>query len=196
MVTSRAITQRKQQQMFGIVRKAPMCVVTVVDETGTLVSQPMTPQEVTDEGDVWFVVDLASEQVRLVASRPHVNVAFGQGSSWLSASGCGHVRRDAARVHQLWDAYVEARFPDGPDDPRLGVLRVPMGAEHWDGAAALADRRASRPSRSVAGFGRQGGARPMRQEVHDRAWSALRACGDRAARSWHSPRARRRRERR
>lgn len=195
MINSRTIAQRaQQQQLFGIVRKASMCVVTVVNQTGRLVSQPMTPQEVTDEGEVWFVVDLASEQVRQVASRPHVNLAFWQGSSWLSASGCGHVRRDAAMVHQLWDAYADVRFPDAPDDPTLGALRGPMGTEHWDGPAALAARSTSRLSRRVAAFGPQARARATRREGQDQAWCALRACGARAARSWHLPRARQRRE--
>jgi general stress protein 26 len=188
MINSRTIAQRAQQQkMLGIVRKAPICMVTVVDETGRLVSQPMTPQQVTDEGDVWFFLDLSSEKVRQLASRPYVNLAFGQGSTWLSASGRGHVVHDAAKVHQLWNAYADSRFPDGPADPRLGLLRVPTGAEHWDGAAALAGCDTSRSSRSVMALRRSPGARRARGEIRARAWCALRARRGRSARSCHSP---------
>jgi general stress protein 26 len=163
MINSRTISQRAQQQkLLGIVREAPVCMVTVVNETGKLVSQPMSPQQVTDEGDVWFLVDLSSEQVRQVASRPHVNLAFQQGATWLSASGCGQVVHDAAKVRRLWNTCADARFPFGPDDPRMGLLRVPTGAEHWDGAAALADCGASRSSTSVASPRRPLGPRRMR----------------------------------
>jgi general stress protein 26 len=183
MANSRTFAQRAQQQsVLGIIRTAPLCLVTVVTETGRLVSQPMTPQQVTEAGDVWFVVDLSSEHVRRAASPRPVNLAFGQGSGWLSASGRGHVVRDAAKVRRLWDADAEARFPDGPDDPTVGLLRVHMRAEHWDGAASLADRDTPR---SLAALRRPQADHRMRPDIRARRWCARRARGARSA--WSCP---------
>ena len=40
---------------------------------------------------------------------------------------------DAEKKRQLWNAVVEAWFPDGPDDPDVVLLRVEAAsAEYWD----------------------------------------------------------------
>ena len=54
-------------------------------------------------------------------------------SSWVSLTGHAVVVDDLAKKQQLWNAVVEAWFPDGPDDPDVVLLRVEASsAEYWD----------------------------------------------------------------
>jgi general stress protein 26 len=131
--TDPAQQQAEQQHVLDLARDARFCMVTVADDGGKLVSRPMTPQQVTDEGEIWFLVDTTSEQARQLTARPHVNLAFAERSSWLSVSGLAEIVHDRGKVHELWSAAAEAWFPDGPDAPNLGLLRVHgTSAEYWE----------------------------------------------------------------
>lgn len=125
--------EKAREKVLEIARSMHVCMVTVADGTSALLSRPMTPQRVTDEGEVLFLIDTTAEQASQITAHPAVNLAFVDGSSWLSISGRGKVIRDQALVNELWTAAAEAWFPEGPDDSRLGVLRVRgKSAEYWD----------------------------------------------------------------
>jgi general stress protein 26 len=63
-----------------------------------------------------------------------VNVAYSHPSDrWVSVSGTATVVRDPARQRALWNPFVQAWFPGGPDDPAVALLRVQVtGAEYWE----------------------------------------------------------------
>jgi len=125
--------EKAREKVLEIARSMHMCMVTVADGTGALLSRPMTPLEVTDEGEILFLIDTTAGQASQVTAHPAVNLAFVEGSKWLSISGRGKVIRDPALVKELWNPAAEAWFPDGPEDSRLGVLRVRgKSAEYWD----------------------------------------------------------------
>ena len=122
-----------RKHVLDIARSARFCMLTVTAPGGALMSRPMTPLEVSDEGELLFLVDTTGDLAHQVATSRQVNLAFMDGSSWLSISGRGKVIRDQALVNELWTAAAEAWFPEGPDDSRLGVLRVRgKSAEYWD----------------------------------------------------------------
>ncbi|HYN29332.1 MAG TPA: pyridoxamine 5'-phosphate oxidase family protein [Dermatophilaceae bacterium] len=120
-------------KVIDIMRGSRFCMVTVADAEGELLARPMTPQEVTDGGDVWFFVDRTSDQAVQVATHEHVNLSFSDGSTWLSVAGRGAVVLDRARMDELWSSVVEAWFPNGKDDPEVALLHVAGdSAEYWD----------------------------------------------------------------
>jgi general stress protein 26 len=124
--------QAHREQAIEMARSGRLCMLTVRTDEGALLARPMTPLEVTDAGEVWFLVDTTSALAREVAASPEVNLSFEQGDRWLSMSGRGKVLDDPGKVAQLWSPAAEAWFPAGPDDPRLGVLRVrARTAEYW-----------------------------------------------------------------
>jgi general stress protein 26 len=48
-------------------------------------------------------------------------------------SGRAEVVHDKTKAEELWTPGVATRFPTGPDDPRLVLLRVEVEAvEYWD----------------------------------------------------------------
>ncbi len=124
-----------QKKVVEIMRGGRFCMLTSVGvgDQGRLHSHPMTPQEVTDEGDAWFFVDGSSEQARNITAEKRVNLAFADGSTWLSVAGHATLHRDRAKVEELWNSMVEAWFPEGKDSEKVQLLLVEAdSAEYWD----------------------------------------------------------------
>jgi general stress protein 26 len=60
-------------------------------------------------------------------------------SSWLSLTGSAAVVDDAEKKKELWNTFIEARFPDGQDDPSVVVVKVDGGsAQYWESPGRLA----------------------------------------------------------
>ena len=121
------------EKVVEIMRSDRFCMLTSVGDQGRLQSHPMTPQEVTEDGDVWFFIDSGSDQAGYIRAEKRVNLAFSDGSTWLSVAGHGDVRQDRAKIDELWNPVVEAWFPDGKDSPGVALLFVESDtAEYWD----------------------------------------------------------------
>lgn len=108
---------------------------TTRDRNGHLVSQPMTKQQVDDEGGLWFYTRTTTELWDNIAHEPEVNVSFADpdNSTWVSVSGTAERVVERARIHDLWNAMVQAWFPAGPEDEHVVLVRVlPHAAEYWD----------------------------------------------------------------
>lgn len=63
-----------------------------------------------------------------------VSVAYSHPSDrWISVSGSATLVRDSSRQRELWNPFVQAWFPGGPDDPSVALLRVQVtDAEYWE----------------------------------------------------------------
>ena len=108
---------------------------TTRDASGHLVSQPMTKQQVDDEGGLWFYTRTTTELWENIAHEPEVNVSFANSddSTYVSVSGRAERVVDRAQIKALWNAMVQAWFPAGPDDEHVVLVRVmPHAAEYWD----------------------------------------------------------------
>lgn len=125
--------RRDQETAVGIMRDQRFCMLTTFAPEGELHSHPMTPQQVDDTGDAWFFLDNTSESAANLTADPRVNLAFGDGSSWLSVAGTGVLHDDRAKIEELWNPMVEAWFPEGKDSPDLRLLKIESGsAQFWD----------------------------------------------------------------
>ena len=92
----------------------------------------MTIQGVDDDVDVWFFVGLQGDQADALRHGPHVNLAIADAGSWLSVAGHAEFIDDRAVIDQLWNEQARAYFPDGKDDPNLGLMRVTSdSAQFW-----------------------------------------------------------------
>lgn len=108
-------------------------MLTTTAPDGTLMSRPMALQEVEFDGDLWFFAQRSSRKIAHVTAHPQVNVTVASASTWVSLTGTARVVTDDARKRELWNAVVEAWFPDGPDDPEVVLLEVTGdSAEYWD----------------------------------------------------------------
>lgn len=141
-----------QEMIVETMRSERFVMLTSVSqEEGTLRSHPMTPQEVTDEAEVWFFIGLHSELADDLMSTSSANLSFAEVGSWLSVSG--HVEFENAnrdKIDELWNDGAAVWFEGGKEDPNLGLMRfVGESAKYWGkpgGKVASLDRIAASAS--------------------------------------------------
>ncbi|MDO5710336.1 MAG: pyridoxamine 5'-phosphate oxidase family protein [Micrococcales bacterium] len=121
------------EKVVEMLRDSRFSMVTSIGGQGALMARPMTIQRVEDCGDLWFFINRSHDQAQAVAADSRVNVAVSSDSSWVSVAGDAQVVRDQARIDDLWNPFVDAWFPNGKDDPDVGLLLVRSdSAEYWD----------------------------------------------------------------
>ncbi len=121
------------RQLARLLDGESFAMLTTSAEDGTLMSRPMALQEVEFDGDLWFFSARDSRKAGHVAAQPHVNVTVSSASTWVSLTGTASVVTDPAKKRELWNAGIEAWFPDGRDSEKVVLLRVEgESAEYWD----------------------------------------------------------------
>lgn len=120
-------------KVVELLRDERFAMITVLSPDQGLQSRPMSIQQVEDDGDLWFFISRSSEQAQLIEADPRINVAVSSKDTWISVTGRGSITRDQARIDELWNGFVDAWFPEGKEDPDVGLLRVDAeSAEYWD----------------------------------------------------------------
>jgi general stress protein 26 len=108
-------------------------MLTTIDEEGHFVSRPMAQQEVEFDGDLWFFAERDSRKVAHIAAQPLVSVTLTSNDTWISLCGTARVVTDVAKAKELWNPYVEAWLPQGPEDPSVVLIEFSSDtAEYWD----------------------------------------------------------------
>jgi hypothetical protein len=65
--------------------------------------------------------------------QPQLRRDAAPGDTWISLSGTGKMVDDSTKVKELWNSWVEAWFPEGPDDPNVVLIKFSSdSAEYWD----------------------------------------------------------------
>mgnify|MGYP000406061396 CR=1 FL=1 len=101
-------------------------------DNGALAARPMMIAQVDNDGDMWFATDQHSGKVDDILSHPDVCVTLADGSDFASVSGKGEVIVDRQRILELWSEPWRTWFPDGPEDPRIALIRVHAATgEFW-----------------------------------------------------------------
>lgn len=113
--------------------------VTTRTADGALHARPLALLDREDDdpdnfgGALWFFTEDPSAKTADIAAHPEVNVSVGTGKGYLSMSGSGSIDRDRARIDRLWNAFADAYFEGGKDDPSVALLRVDVDTvEYWD----------------------------------------------------------------
>lgn len=121
------------REVSKIAKSVRTAMLTTTLPDGSLHSRPMATQEVEFDGAAWFFVSRESDLVDEVTRNPQVNVGYAGSGSWLSLSGTAEIVRDDVRKKELWNEFVTAWFPDGPEDPGVVLVRVDAdSAKYWD----------------------------------------------------------------
>lgn len=126
-------TEDPRIRIVELARKIPIAMLTTIDGEGHVVSRPMAPQEITDEGVIWFIAEAGSRDAGEIGLNPSVGVSLTSGSSFVSFSGAAELLTDSAKLHELWNPAVEAWLPDGPDSEQAVLFKVTAeSGEYWD----------------------------------------------------------------
>jgi general stress protein 26 len=121
------------QRVAELVQDFRFAMFTTRNAEGRIVSHPLTVQEAEFDGDLWFVVSRDATFVDDLRLDDRAGVSLSSNDSWVSLSGRAQLVEDPAKVRELWSPTIEAWFTDGPDDPKVGLLKFTAeSAEYWD----------------------------------------------------------------
>ena len=119
-------------QLSELIKESRICMLTTVDEETLMVARPMSPQEMCEQGSIWFLTDPNTSKMKHLQL---MNLAFSDEaqSTYVSISGHGELVTDRARIESLWSPFARPWFPDGVDSANLALLKfIPHVAEYWD----------------------------------------------------------------
>ena len=120
-------------KLADLAKDIKVAMFTTTDDEGHYVSRPMAAQHVEDDSDLWFFAERSSSVVSHIAARPHVGVTLSSNDVWISIDGEAAVVEDIAKAKQLWNSWVEAWLPQGPEDPSVVLIKVEgHTGEYWD----------------------------------------------------------------
>ena len=111
---------------------------TTVGEEGNLYSRPMASLDIDErkfEGKLWFFTDIKSPKVQNFENDQHVNLAYArpEDQKYISVAGKAELVHDRAKMKELWTPVMKAWFPEGINDPSIGLICVQVeSAELWD----------------------------------------------------------------
>ena len=125
----------KHRELWERIEQVRPAMMTTVESDGSFRSRPMWTQGDEFDGTLWFFVSddgpLARELER--NSRVGLSYAAPDRDLYLSVSGRAELVFDRNKADDLWNTYAEAWFPEGVDDPHLGLLRVDVEqAQYWE----------------------------------------------------------------
>lgn len=126
-------TAEQVKKVADLAKGIRIGMLTTVDADGHYISRPMAQQEVEFDGDLWFFAERDSRKVQHITANPHVAVTLTSNDTWISLDGAAEIVDDAAKAKELWNTWVEAWMPEGPEDANVVLIKVTgHSAEYWD----------------------------------------------------------------
>ncbi len=104
-------------------------------------TRPMYTLHPAPGEDLLFFADATSGKVAEIRADDHVLATYSDPTHnrYVAVTGRGSIEHDAAKARELWSIHARAWFPDGPEDPRLVIIRMcPEQGEYWDGPSRMA----------------------------------------------------------
>ncbi len=101
-------------------------------------SRPMATSEVDADGTIWFFTKDDSAKVTEIEQNASVTLSYAnpQSNTYVAVIGKTAVSHDKEKIKELWNPMLKAWFPNGPEDPEIGLLKfTPETAEYWDSKA-------------------------------------------------------------
>jgi general stress protein 26 len=98
-------------------------------------TRPMSPLQVDDAGNLWFMTASDSHTIQELAASPQVRLNFQASahSGFLYLDGAATISRDPTKIKELWNFTLKTWFTEGEDDPRITLVKVtPATGYYWD----------------------------------------------------------------
>jgi general stress protein 26 len=135
--TDTTIDESSMSALRKLITDIKFAMLTTRNSDGSLVSRPMTTQAVTenDQDALWFFLSKSGGVVTDMTSDQHVGLTYADpdNDTYVSVSGRAVLVEDLHHKQALWSKINQAWFPNGPNDPDVGLLRVDIvRAHYWD----------------------------------------------------------------
>jgi general stress protein 26 len=120
-------------KLIELMKDIKITMFTTIDAEGHFVSRPMAQQLTEPDGDLWFFAERDSRVIEQITANPHVSLTLSSNDTWISIDGDAQVVDDSEKAKELWNSFVEAWLPQGPEDPNVVLIKVDAHtAEYWD----------------------------------------------------------------
>ena len=125
--------QEQLDELYQLIEKIEVAMLTTRRPDGRLVSRPMATQERDPIAELWYVTDIESHKLDELEHDPQVNLAFFHTKTreWVSVSGTASITTDREQIRRLykpdwkmWFGEVDEVRDGGPDDPRLALILI------------------------------------------------------------------------
>jgi general stress protein 26 len=137
------VEQGSMERLRKMIKDVKYALLTTAAADGSLHSRPLTTLDWDFDGVAWFLVPRDSRLASELTRSPDVNLAYAspEEDTFISLAGRAQVQQNPARARELWNRWAEMFFPDGPESPEVGVLRVEIrSAEYWTGPNDLVEK--------------------------------------------------------
>jgi general stress protein 26 len=127
------------RKLWDMIRHIRVCMMTTIEEDGSLRSRPMAGIQDEFAGELWFFTSATSHKTLEIAGHDQINLSYAdpRDQSYVSVSGKADLVTDRTLIAEKWTEPVRVWSPKGPDDPDLALLRVAVDrAEYWDSPSA------------------------------------------------------------
>jgi len=132
-ITEPISTGKKLDELYELIDKMEIALLTTRRPDGMLVTRPMATQKYEAIADLWFVTSIETHKIEEIEAEPNVSIGYlDRGSmEWVSVSGRATITQDRVKIKELyqpdWRAWFEDEGGDkdgGPNDPRLALILV------------------------------------------------------------------------
>jgi general stress protein 26 len=123
------------QKLKDLIEQINVCMFITNTTSADKHTRPMATIEVEDNGTFWFYTDIRSIKVEEVNTQHTVHLTYAHPGkeAYLDVWGNAEIINDRQQVIDKWSPVVKAWFPDGVNDPNLGLLKVqPYEAYYWE----------------------------------------------------------------
>lgn len=124
-----------RQKLWEMISRSRFAMFVTLEADRTLRGRPMTTIQDKFDDTLWFFAKADSDVVRAVQANPVVCLTYGNSNAadFVSVSGRATVVTDLNRKKELWNAAVQAWFPEGAESPGVVLLDVEaLSGEYWD----------------------------------------------------------------
>ncbi len=128
--------QEAAKKIKELAETAQVCFFCTALKSGKpFATRPMSPQQVDEQGNLWFLSADDSHKNEDIQADPYVQLLF-QGSphsDFMTLYGKATISKDKQKIKELWQPIIKTWFTGGEDDPRITVIKVtPEDGYYWD----------------------------------------------------------------
>lgn len=126
---------QSRQKVWELIKDIDIALMVTTDDDGKMRSRPMSVQQTSYDGNLWFFTRVTSCKIEHIEGNPDILLAYSDPGkqNYVSVTGTAEVVRDRAQIKSMWSEVLKTWFPNGPDDTDIALIKVSMqAAEYWD----------------------------------------------------------------
>lgn len=128
-----------REKFWDMIEDHHACMLVTHAPGGALHARPMHAIPERGDREILFFTKVAGGKSHEIASSNEVCLTFmsHKKNDFIAVQGTAELTTDRALIEKHWNSMVKAWFPEGKDDPSVGMIRVKVRAgEFWDSSSS------------------------------------------------------------